>query len=136
MTREEEEARINAEIENNIKGKEIPAPEAPAKDKKEENTDQELLNAETPVRDELIDRINHTLNKIRPYIQADGGDVQFIDYKDGVVTVAMSGACAGCMMIDATLTDGIQAILLDEVPEVKKVELQQPVSTGMNGYYL
>lgn len=44
----------------------------------------ELLNAETPQRQDLIRRINHTLNKIRPYLQADGGDVEFVDYKDGV----------------------------------------------------
>ena len=54
----------------------------------------ELLNAETPQRQDLIRRINHTLNKIRPYLQADGGDVEFVDYKDGVCSLAMVGACA------------------------------------------
>lgn len=83
-----------------------------------------LQNAEgTPEREDLMNRIQHTLNKIRPYIQADGGDVELVDYKDGIVTVTMLGACAGCMAIDATLTDGIQAILIDEVEEVKKVQL-------------
>ena len=134
MNRDEEEKKINEEIDETIKGHEIPAPAQPAKeaapviDKTQLATDPETLkalqNAEgTLERQDLLDRIQHTLNKIRPYIQADGGDVQLIDYKDGIVTVSMLGACAGCMAIDATLTDGIQAILIDEVPEVVKVQM-------------
>lgn len=72
---------------------------------------------------DVLARIEHTINKIRPYIQADGGDVQLVDYNDGVVTVRLLGACAGCSSVDVTLTDGIEAILMDEVPEVTKVEL-------------
>lgn len=81
---------------------------------------------------EVVERIEHTINKIRPYIQQDGGDVQMVDFKDGVVTVRLLGACAGCFAIDSTLKDGIQAILLDEVPEVKEVQLdeQQPDYSG------
>lgn len=79
----------------------------------------------TEIKSDVLERIEHTINKIRPYIQADGGDVELVDFKDGIVTVRMLGACAGCMAIDATLTDGIQAILVDEVPEVIKVELEQ-----------
>lgn len=133
MNRDEEETKINQEIEETIKGNEIPAPVQTEKkeepiDRSQLTTDPETLkalqNAEgTLERQDLMDRIQHTLNKIRPYIQADGGDVQLIDYKDGIVTVSMLGACAGCMAIDATLTDGIQAILIDEVPEVSKVQL-------------
>ena len=44
---------------------------------------------------DVLERIEKTISKIRPYIQADGGDVQLVDYKDGVVTVKMLGACAG-----------------------------------------
>jgi Fe-S cluster biogenesis protein NfuA len=134
MNRDEEEKKINQEIDETIKEHEIPAPEQPVKEEKgtieqsQEVKDPETLkalqNAEgTLERQDLMDRIQHTLNKIRPYIQADGGDVQLIDYKDGIVTVSMLGACAGCMAIDATLTDGIQAILIDEVPEVHKVQM-------------
>ncbi len=72
---------------------------------------------------EVLTDIERTMNMIRPYIQADGGDVQLIDFQDGIVTVKMYGACAGCFMIDSTLTDGIQAILMEEVPEVKGVAL-------------
>ncbi len=81
---------------------------------------------------DVLERIEKTINKIRPYIQADGGDVQLIDYQDGVVTVSMTGACAGCMAIGTTLNDGIQALLMDEVPEVKRVELMQ---ASPYGYY-
>ncbi len=88
---------------------------------------------------DVVERINKTINKIRPYIQADGGDVQFVSFNDGVVTVKMLGACAGCMAIDATLTEGIQAILMDEVPEVKEVKLDEvyaydPNQMGGDGY--
>ena len=82
------------------------------------------------IADDVLTRIEKTINKIRPYIQQDGGDVELVDFKDGVVTVRMLGACAGCMALDVTLTDGIQAILLDEVPEVKEVKLD----TGMAGF--
>ena len=80
----------------------------------------------TETGSDVLERIEKTINKIRPYIQQDGGDVQLVDFKDGVVTVRMLGACAGCMALDATLTDGIQAILLDEVPEVKEGKLDMP----------
>ena len=83
---------------------------------------------------DVLERIEKTINKIRPYIQADGGDVQLIDFQDGIVTVRMLGACAGCMALDATLTDGIQAILLDEVPEVKEVKLDTPGYDGAGAW--
>ena len=97
-----------------------------------ENTNEvkELTAEERAARNDLLDRIEHTINKIRPYIQADGGDVQLIDYDDGVVTVSMLGACAGCMAIDTTLNEGIQALLMDEIPEVKSVRMLQASPFG------
>ena len=83
------------------------------------NTNQEYPS-------DVLERIERTINKIRPYIQADGGDVELVDFKDGIVYVNMLGACAGCMALDITLMDGIQAILLDEVPEVKGVQIADP----------
>lgn len=70
-----------------------------------------------------IDEIKHTIDKIRPYIQRDGGDVEFVYFKDGIVGVRLLGACVGCMSIDDTITGGIEAILLDEVDGVVRVEL-------------
>ncbi|MDY4681982.1 NifU family protein [Erysipelotrichaceae bacterium Oil+RF-744-GAM-WT-6] len=94
---------------------------------------KESAPAETAPSPDLLERIEKVINKIRPYIQQDGGDVQLVDYKDGVVTVRMLGACAGCMSIDSTLTDGIQAILIDEIPEVKEVKLDTTF-TGYGGF--
>ena len=63
------------------------------------------------------------INKIRPYIQRDGGDVEFVRFEDGIVFVRMLGACQGCSSVYDTLEGGIEAILLDEVACVKKVML-------------
>lgn len=62
------------------------------------------------------------INKIRPYLQRDGGDVEFVRIEDGVVYVRLVGACVGCTSIDLTLKDGIEAILLEEVPGIIGVE--------------
>lgn len=64
-----------------------------------------------------------TIEKIRPFINRDGGDVEFIDFIDGIVYVNMIGACADCMLIDSTLSDGIEIILQEEVPGVIGVRL-------------
>ncbi|WP_416324714.1 NifU family protein [[Eubacterium] hominis] len=65
-----------------------------------------------------IEEIKHVIEKIRPYIQRDGGDVEFVSFEDGIVTVRMLGACMGCFALDDTIKDGIEAILLDEVEGV------------------
>ena len=68
-------------------------------------------------------RIKDILTKIRPYLQRDGGDVEFVRFEDGIVYLRMMGACVGCMSIDVTLRDGIETILLEEVEGVIGVEL-------------
>ena len=68
------------------------------------------------------DQIKVILNKIRPYLQQDGGDVEYVSFKDGIVYVKMLGACVGCNSIDATMKDGIEALLLEDVPGVIGVE--------------
>lgn len=68
-------------------------------------------------------KIEIVLDKIRPFIRRDGGDVEFVSFKDGIVYVKMHGACADCMMIDATITEGIEVILMEEVPGVLGVKL-------------
>ena len=57
-----------------------------------------------------IELIKTTLDKIRPFIQRDGGDCDFVAFKDGIVYIKMMGACAGCSLIDSTISDGIQII--------------------------
>lgn len=72
---------------------------------------------------EVEKKIVLTLNRIRPYIQGDGGDIEFVSFdKDtGVVTVRLLGACVGCALIDFTLKGGVEALLMDEIPEVTEV---------------
>jgi Fe-S cluster biogenesis protein NfuA len=72
---------------------------------------------------EVIEKqVKEILHKVRPYLQRDGGDVKFIKYEDGIVFVEMMGACVGCSALDSTLKDGIEAILLEEVPGIIGVE--------------
>jgi len=68
-------------------------------------------------------QIKTILNKVRPYLQQDGGDVEFVEFKEGIVYIKMLGACIGCSSIDITVKDGIEALLLEEVPGVIGVEL-------------
>lgn len=63
-------------------------------------------------------RINEVLDRIKPYLENDGGNLEYIKFEDGIVYVRLLGACAGCSMIDITLKDGIEAMLMDEIPEV------------------
>ena len=71
---------------------------------------------------DLKAKIEDAFKSIRPMLQADGGDVEFIDVVDGVVKVKLVGACQGCPMSSMTLTYGIQKKLKELVPEIKKVE--------------
>ena len=70
----------------------------------------------------MKEKVQKALDKIRPMLQADGGDVELIDIEDGVVKVRLQGACAGCPMSQMTLKNGIEKILKKEIPEVKSVE--------------
>ena len=66
----------------------------------------------------IIKQIITVLEKIRPFLNWDGGDVEFVKYENGIVYVKMIGACAGCDLIDSTLQDGIATLLIEEVPGV------------------
>jgi Fe-S cluster biogenesis protein NfuA len=67
-------------------------------------------------------RIQTALNKVRPQLQADGGDVEFVAFEKGVVKLRLQGHCVGCPMSMMTLKQGIETLLKNEVPEVVKVE--------------
>jgi Fe-S cluster biogenesis protein NfuA len=66
--------------------------------------------------------IIQTLDKIRPFLKRDGGDVEFVSFKDGIVYVRMQGACDGCAYMGSTLKDTIEVILMEEVPGIIGVE--------------
>jgi Fe-S cluster biogenesis protein NfuA len=69
----------------------------------------------------MKDKVQEVLNVIRPSLQADGGDVELVDVKDGIVSVKLKGACAGCPMSTMTLKKGIERFLKEKISEVKEV---------------
>lgn len=67
--------------------------------------------------------VQDALDLIRPALQADGGDVELVDVtEDGVVKVALQGACRGCPMSQLTLANGVERVLKEQLPEVQRVE--------------
>jgi Fe-S cluster biogenesis protein NfuA len=75
----------------------------------------------------LKEKVEVVLNKIRPSLQADGGDVELVDVDEsnGIVKVRLTGACAGCPFSTMTLKNGIEQVLKEEVPEVQEVQQVQ-----------
>lgn len=70
----------------------------------------------------MKEKVQAVMDKIRPMLQADGGDVELIDVENGIVKVRLTGACKGCPMSQMTLKNGIERLLKKEIPEVKSVE--------------
>ena len=73
--------------------------------------------------EETIKLIKKTLDKVRPFLQRDGGDVTFDSYENGIVYVNIHGACEGCALINTDIEEGIEVILMEEVPGVIAVRL-------------
>lgn len=67
------------------------------------------------------EKIKSTIEKIRPFLINDGGDIEFIKYEDQIVYVKLKGACQGCPMMDITIKDGVEQLLINEIPEIKEV---------------
>lgn len=74
----------------------------------------------------MEDKVKTTIEKVRPMLQADGGDIKLVgvDEASGVVTVELQGACHGCPHAAMTIKNGVEAILKQEVPEVTEVVAQ------------
>jgi Fe-S cluster biogenesis protein NfuA len=70
----------------------------------------------------MREKVEAALEKIRPTLQADGGDVELVDVTDGVVKVRLTGACGTCPMSTMTLKMGVERILKEQVPEIKEVQ--------------
>ena len=66
-------------------------------------------------------KIITVLDKIRQYLQNDGGNVEFVKYENGVAYVKLIGACSNCPLADHTLESGIETALINEIPEIIKV---------------
>ena len=69
------------------------------------------------------EKVEEVLNKVRPYLQADGGDIELVDITDDdIIKVKLTGACHGCPMSQMTLRAGVERALMSELPDVKRVE--------------
>lgn len=71
---------------------------------------------------DLKKSVELALEKIRPMLQRDGGDIELVEVTDGVVKVRLTGACKGCPMSQMTLKQGVEKMLLKEVPGLKEVQ--------------
>lgn len=73
----------------------------------------------------IEERIKKALEQVKPQLQADGGDIEYMGFDDGLVKVKLKGACSGCPMSAMTLQWGVENFLKKQIPEVKKVEAIQ-----------
>ncbi|NIO49480.1 MAG: NifU family protein [Candidatus Aminicenantes bacterium] len=69
----------------------------------------------------MKEKVEKSLDKIRPALMADGGNIELVEVKDDVVKVKLTGACGGCPMSQMTLKMGIERHLKNEIPEIKEV---------------
>ncbi len=70
---------------------------------------------------ETESKIQEVLERIRPFLISDGGNLQYIKFEDGFVHLKLLGACSSCPYADSTISEGIEAMLVDEIPEVKGI---------------
>jgi Fe-S cluster biogenesis protein NfuA len=76
-----------------------------------------MLDEETTVK-----KIKEVIRKLRPYLNSDGGDLEFVKYEEGIVYIHLLGACVGCASSNDTIQNSVEAMLLEEVPGVIGVE--------------
>lgn len=74
------------------------------------------------MKNEIELKIIALIDKIRPFLISDGGNLEYIKFEEGIVYVRLTGACKDCSMIDITLKDGIEDMIVNEIPEVKEVK--------------
>jgi len=73
-------------------------------------------------KEELIQKVQNILEQVRPYLQQDGGDINFVELtEDNVVNVELTGACGSCPFSTMTLKNGVEATLKKALPEIKEV---------------
>ena len=87
--------------------------------------------------EEAIDRqIEEVLDKVRPFLKREGGDIEYIDFKDGIVYLRMVGACNGCLYADADISQGVEIILMEEVPGVIRCDASMNLPEDVMNEYL
>ena len=67
------------------------------------------------------EKIKEIIDKLRPFLISEGGNIEFVKYENNIVYIKMMGACANCEMLDLTLKEGIETSIISEIPEVKEV---------------
>lgn len=80
----------------------------------------------------MKEKIENVLNRLRPYLMNDGGDIEYIDFKDGICYLKFLGHCANCSLMMVTLNDGIKEALINEIPEIIDVELVNDEEDNIN----
>lgn len=88
------------------------------------------------MKDKVEEQIQKILNKIRPYLNSEGGDLEYLGFKEGIVYIRMLGACIDCGALDSTLKDGIEALLVENVPdviEVRNLQVGDDLDAVLNG---
>lgn len=81
-----------------------------------------ILVVITMKNNDINKKITELIDKLRPFLLNDGGNLEFVKYEDNIVYVRMMGACKDCAMMDITLKEGIEEIIVSEIPEVKAVK--------------
>jgi Fe-S cluster biogenesis protein NfuA len=81
-----------------------------------------LVTREIKLKENIKDQVRAAIEEVRPNLQADGGDVELVDVKDGVVMVRLKGACAGCPMSTMTVKWGVENFLKKKVQGITRVE--------------
>ena len=69
----------------------------------------------------MEEKIKNMIEQIRPYLNMDGGDIEFIKYEDKYVYIKLSGACTNCLMQDNTINDGLLSMFKEEIPEIEGI---------------
>lgn len=70
----------------------------------------------------IEEKITQVINKIRPFLISDGGNIEFVKFENGILYVKMMGHCSDCPMLDVTLKDSIEMTIINEIPEVIEVK--------------
>ena len=80
--------------------------------------------------EELVQRIEASLDSIRPYLEADGGNVKILEIKDHVVKLEFVGACGNCPMSTMTFKAGVEEAIKKAAPEIKAIEVTNLTPVG------
>ena len=86
--------------------------------------------------DELYQKVDQVLDKVRPFLKSDGGDIELYGVKDGVVYVTLTGACDGCAYAGADIAAGVEVIVCEEVPGITMVDGSGNVPEDVLAEYL